>query len=270
MSAKPFVKWVGGKRGIMKSLLTYTPTQINNYYEPFVGGGALFFEIANRTKYSYLSDLNADLITCYQIIKTKPLELIEALKTHKENHCKDYYYATRSKQDLKCFVQNTARFIYLLATCFNGLYRVNKKNIFNAAFGYYKNPNILDEDNLKSVHQVLQNTTITHQDFSKINPTKGDFVYFDSPYHDSFLEYTKDKFTEKDQERLRDFALNLSKNGINVMISNSNTKFIKDLYKNDFEIIEITTSKSINPNHRKPSTELLIKNYDTFKASNSF
>lgn len=269
MKAKPFVKWVGGKRSIMKSLLTYTPTQINNYYEPFVGGGALFFEIANRTKHSYLSDLNADLITCYQTIKTKPLELIEALKTHKENHCKDYYYATRNKQDLKCPVKNTARFIYLLATCFNGLYRVNKNNIFNAAFGYYKNLNILDEDNLKSVHQVLQNTTIKYQDFSKINPTKGDFVYFDPPYHDCFLEYTKNKFTKKDQERLRDFALNLSKNGINVMISNSNTKFIKDLYKNDFEIIEITTSKSINPSYRKPTIELLIKNYET-TISNSF
>ncbi len=260
--AKPFVKWVGGKRKIINHLLTHIPFEINNYYEPFVGGGALFFEIANRTKHNYLSDLNADLINSYQTIKTKPLELIETLKIHKKNNCKDYYCSIRSKQDLKN-VENAARLIYLLATCFNGLYRVNKKNIFNAAFGYYKEPKILDEDNLKSVHQVLQNTTITHQDFLKINPTKGDFVYFDPPYFDSYSDYTKQRFTRKDQEILRDFALNLSKNGINVMISSSNTKFIKDLYKNDFEIIEITTSKTINPKHIKPSTELLIKNYET-------
>jgi DNA adenine methylase len=260
--AKPFVKWVGGKRKIINHLLAHIPFQINNYYEPFVGAGALFFEIANKVKHSYLSDLNIDLINSYQTIKTKPLELIEVLKIHKKNNCKDYYCSIRSKQDLKN-VENAARLIYLLATCFNGLYRVNKKNIFNAAFGYYKEPKILDEDNLKSVHQVLQNTTITHQDFLKIEPQKGDFVYFDPPYFDSYSDYTKQGFTRKDQERLRDFALHLSNKKVNVLISNSNTDFIKKLYKNDFEIIEITTKKTINPNHIKPSTELLIKNYET-------
>lgn len=268
MKAKPFIKWVGGKRKIIKHLLVNIPSQINNYYEPFIGGGALFFEIANSVKHSYLSDINKNLITAYQAIKTKILELIENLKTHKENHCKDYYYKIRNIQNIEKEAENAARLIYLIATCFNGLYRVNKKDIFNTPIGNYQNPNIFDENNLFLVHQVLQNTTIAHQDFLKINPQKNDFVYFDPPYHNSFSEYTNHKFTEKDQERLRDFALGLSKNGINVMISNSNTKFIKDLYKNDFKIIEITTSKSINPSHRKPSAELLIINYDT-KTSNS-
>ncbi len=263
---KPFVKWVGGKRGIMKSLLAHVPENVNNYYEPFVGGGALFFEIANRTKHSYLSDLNVDLIISYQIIKTEPLKLIETLKVHKENHCKDYYYEIRNLQEIENPIQNTARFIYLIATCFNGLHRVNKDNKFNTPIGKYENPNILDESNIKSVHQALQNATIKYQDFSKIEAKKGDFVYFDPPYHptknSSFTGYVKNGFAEKDQERLRDFALNLSKNGINVMISNSNTEFIRNLYKKHFIVEEIEAPRVINckPSERNSITELLITN----------
>ena len=194
------------------------------------------------------------------------MELIEVLKTYEQSHSKEYYYEIRKKQNLKCPVQNTARFIYLLATCFNGLYRVNKHNKFNTPIGSYQKPNILDERNIKSVHQVLQNATIKYQDFSKINPTKGDFVYFDPPYHptksSSFTGYVKNGFTENDQERLRDFALNLSKNGINVMISNSNTDFVKNLYKKHFIVEEIEAPRVINckPNERNSVTELLITN----------
>lgn len=263
---KPFVKWVGGKRSILKEILPRIPQRINDYYEPFVGGGALFFEITDRARHSHISDLNADLVVSYQIIKTRPLELVDLLRAHEKNHSKEYYDNIRNKQDLIDPVENTARFIYLLATCFNGLYRVNKDNKFNTPIGNYQKPNILDESNIKSVNQILQNTTIKYQDFQKIKPRYGDFVYFDPPYHptknNSFTKYVKNGFTEKDQERLRDFALSMVDNGVNVMISNSNTDFIKNIYKKHFIIEEIEAPRVINckPNERNSITELLITN----------
>jgi len=263
--AKPFVKWVGGKRGIIKHLLARIPKKIGNYYEPFVGGGALFYEISNYVEYSrYLSDLNVDLIVSYQVIKTKPLELIEALKIHKDNHSKDYYYKIRNFQEIEDPIQNTARFMYLLATCFNGLYRVNKDNKFNTPIGDYINPNILDTNNIHATHIFLQNADIKYQDFSKINPSRGDFVYFDPPYHPtedtSFTKYVSGGFTEKEQEKLRDFALSLINKGINIMISNSDTAFINDIYKKHFRIERIEAPRVVNckSNKRKPITELLI------------
>lgn len=264
--AKPFVKWVGGKRGVIKHLLARIPTQINNYYEPFVGGGALFYEIASRVEYSYLSDLNADLMVAYQIIKTKPLELIETLKIYKNNHSEEYYYKIRDLQELEDPIQNTARFIYLLAVCFNGLYRVNKNNKFNTPIGSYTNPNILDEANIKVVHSVLQKADIKYQDFSKIKPVKGDFVYFDPPYHPtsdiSFTKYVSNGFTEKEQEKLRDFALSLVNKGVNIMISNSDTDFINDIYKKNFKIEKIEAPRVVNckSDKRKPIFEVLITN----------
>lgn len=264
--AKPFVKWVGGKRRVVKELTERIPKKINNYYEPFVGGGALFYEMVGNVKSSNLSDLNADLIVSYEIIKSKPLELIEALKIHKNNHNKEYYYKIRDLQNIEDPVQNAARFIYLLATCYNGLYRVNQNNKFNTPIGSYVNPNILDEDNIKANNLLLQNVEIKYQDFSKINPSEGDFVYFDPPYHptdsQSFTKYVKNGFTEKDQERLRDFALSLVKKNVNIMISNSDTAFVNDLYKKHFKIEKVAAPRMVNckSDKRNPVMELLITN----------
>lgn len=264
---KPFVKWVGGKRSIMQELLSRIPKQINNYYEPFVGGGALFFEIYNMVDFSYLSDLNVDLIVAYNTIKTNPHELIKALKVHTRNHNTDYYYKIRALQDLSSPIENSARFIYLMKTCYNGLYRVNKDNLFNTPIGSYKNPNICDEENLLAVSKVLQKADIKYQDFTKINPQKGDFVYFDPPYQpikqDSFTKYLSNGFTEKDQERLRDFALALKNKGVNVMISNSDNDFILDLYKNDFKIDKIPAPRfvSCKAQGRSAVMETVIMNY---------
>ena len=265
--AKPFVKWVGGKRGIIKKLLSRLPNEINNYYEPFVGGGALFFELYDKVNFSYLSDLNTDLIIAYQVIKNSPTKLIALLEEHKKRHNEDYYYLMRGKQAIDDPVENTARLIYLLKTCFNGLYRVNKSGYFNTPIGSYDNPNIIDKKNLIIVNKVLQKADVRHQDFTKIIPKKADFVYFDPPYHpandSSFVQYVSVGFSEQDQQRLRDFVVNLSKKGVNVMLSNSDTEFINTIYKKDFNIEKIEAPRVLNckADKRKPVCEVLITNY---------
>ena len=264
---KPFVKWLGGKRSIMKELLKHIPKDIKDYYEPFVGGGALFFEIYNMVDFSYLSDLNVDLIVAYNIIKSNPQDLIERLKVYQEKHNEEHYYLTRKLQALEQPVENSARFIYLMKTCYNGLYRVNKKNEFNTPIGSYENPIICDEANLFLVSKALKHADIKYKDFTKISPKKGDFVYFDPPYHptkdDSFIKYVSNGFTEKDQTRLRDFALELSKNGINVMISNSDSDFIIDIYKKNFNIDKVPAPRVVNckADKRQSVFETLITNY---------
>lgn len=267
LKAKPFVKWVGGKRSIVNELLKRIPKQINNYYEPFVGGGALFFEIYNRVSHSYLSDLNVDLIISYNIIKDRTKELIECLKKHAENHSKEYYYRIRAMQDLQDPIENSARFIYLMKTCFNGLYRVNGNNEFNTPIGSYRNPNICDLENILAVSQALKQATIKYKDFTRITPEKGDFVYFDPPYHptseDSFTKYLSNGFNEKDQTRLRDFALELTKAGINVMISNSDVEFIANIYRKNFTINKLFVPRvvSCKADGRKSVYETLITNF---------
>lgn len=264
---KPFVKWVGGKRSVMKELLQRIPEKIENYYEPFVGGGALFFEIYNKCQHSYLSDLNVDLILTYSVIKNEPDDLILYLSKHKMNHSKEYYYKIRSMQNIDEPIENSARFIYLMKTCYNGLYRVNKNNEFNTPAGDYKDPNICDAANILAVNKVLKQATIKYQDFTRITPQKGDFVYFDPPYHptsqDSFTKYVCDGFSEKDQIRLKEFALTLKKKGVNVMISNSDADFIIDLYKKDFFIKKISAPRVVNckADKRQSVFETLITNF---------
>lgn len=245
---KPFVKWVGGKRSIINELVTRMPTNFNNYYEPFCGGGALFFELSAGSSQIYnmvkgkcfLSDMNADLVVAYNTIQNNPKELIEALKIHKENHCEEYYYEIRGMQEISDPIQTSARFIYLMKTCFNGLWRVNKKSEFNVPIGSYKNPNICDEINIYATHEALQGVEIKYQDFRKITPQAGDFVYFDPPYQpikpDSFTKYISGGFDENCQTALRDFAFELKNKGVFVMISNSNAPLILDLYSKDFKI----------------------------------
>ena len=146
--AHPFVKWVGGKRSIIIELTSRLPEKFNSYFEPFVGGGALYFEIQENIQKAYLSDTNIDLLITYQAIKNNPQELLKTLKRHAENHNSDYYYEVRAQHYLKDPIEVAARFIYLNRTCFNGLYRVNKKGEFNVPMGTYKNPIIVNEPNI--------------------------------------------------------------------------------------------------------------------------
>ena len=244
------------------------PSDINDYYEGFVGGGALFYEIQDKANKCFLSDTNVDLVITYNVIKKDLKSLIKRLHEHKNNHDNTYYYKVRSQHNLQEPIEVAARFIYMNKTCFNGLYRVNKKGNFNVPAGKYVNPGILQEANLRKVSKLLQSTEIRLLDFNKIKPKRGDFVYFDPPYHPtdakSFTTYTKHNFTEKDQIRLRDFALDLTKKGVNVMLSNSNVEFIRDIYgSKQFNIGIVNAPRSVNckPNKRGTVEEVLITNY---------
>lgn len=268
--AAPFVKWVGGKRSLMDELMLKVPDVFGKYYEPFIGGGALFFELARRERLAgaYLSDTNLELILAYRIIKKDPAVLIEKLKAHAAKHGDEYYYKIRAKTRLEDAVDIAARFIYLNKTGYNGLYRVNSKGEFNVPVGRYKNPGIVQEENLWACHRALKNAQIRYSEFDAITPQRDDFVYFDPPYHPtdeaSFTKYSKLDFTEQDQVRLRDFAVKLHKNGVKVMLSNSNTRFIKDLYKSSaFNIAIVQAPRFVNckANKRSAVDEVLIANY---------
>lgn len=266
--ASPFVKWVGGKRSIISELEKYLPESFGEYYEPFVGGGALFFQIHEKLEKAHLSDLNLDLVLAYSVIKRDPQKLVELLQGHKDKHNSEYYYEVRSMHTLKDPVQRVARFLYLNKTCFNGLYRVNKKGEFNVPVGRYKNPGIVQEDNIRSCNAALQKADIRYESYREIVPSSGDFVYCDPPYHPvnsaSFTSYTKLNFSESDQIGLRDFALGLHKQGVFVMLSNSNTEFIQDLYSNPIFTVRIVHAPrfvNCKPGGRDNVEEVLITTY---------
>ncbi len=273
---KPFVKWVGGKRQLLKQfreLGLYPPEEFdpihNTYFEPFVGGGAVFFDLLPQK--AKLSDLNQELVITYNVIKSNVEELIQSLQKH--IHSKEYYLEIRAKKikDLTD-VDIASRFIYLNRTGFNGMYRVNKSGGFNVPFGKYNNPLICDEVNLKRVSQALQNVSIKYQDYKAIlaEAQKGDFVYFDPPYFPvsktaSFTSYTADAFLEKEQIELRDTFIKLHKRGCFVMLSNSDTPFINEIYSGIEGVKNntIIAGRSINSkgSGRGKITEVLITNY---------
>lgn len=266
-SAAPFIKWVGGKRSIITELTSRLPATFNDYYEPFLGGGALFFELHERLNNAYLSDTNIDLLIAYQAVKLDPKKLIELLEEHAKKHSDEYYYTVRAQQELKDPVEIAARFIYLNKTCFNGLYRVNSKGEFNVPVGSYKNPGIVTEANILACNTALKSADIKLCDYKNIKPKSGDFVYFDPPYHPtsdtaSFTAYSKDGFTEKDQADLRDLYIRLDKAGVKVMLSNSNTPFIQKLYKGfNIDIVYAPRYVNCKPNKRNAVEEVLITNY---------
>jgi len=277
-NAKPFVKWAGGKRQLLPELLKCIPKKFNNYFEPFVGGGALFFELYNlgilENKEVYLFDINEELINSYKVIRDYLNELIEKLKEFKVKHNKEFYYQIREldrKEDYKNLdsITKAARFIYLNKTCFNGLYRVNKKGYFNVPMGSYKNPQIVDEENLLEISKALKNVVIKHCDYKEILKyvKKNDFVYFDPPYYPlsdtaNFTSYTQNNFLENEQIELFKTFKTLSNRGVFVLESNSDTDFIKNLYKN-YKIEKVLANRAINSkaNKRGKITEILIRNY---------
>lgn len=264
---RPFVKWVGGKRGIINELISRLPDDISDYYEPFTGGAALFFAKQKDITTAHLSDVNIDLLLAYQAIKKDVEKLIAQLKIHAEKHSDEYFYKIRSKHDLTNPIEIAARFIYLNKTCFNGLYRVNGKGEFNVPVGKYTNPQIIGELNLLACQDALSKAIIKLQSYDKITPSEGAFVYFDPPYHPTsetayFTQYSKDGFTEKDQINLRDFFAKLTKQKVNVMLSNSNTPFVQDLYKGyNIAIVDAPRNVNCKPNKRNSVEEVLITNY---------
>ena len=266
----PIVKWVGGKRQLMFELLKNMPKSYNRYFEPFIGGGALFFELQPQN--GYISDMNEELINLYTVVKDDVYKLIDDLNKHKVS--KEYFLKIRNldrteKYNSLSDVKKASRFIYLNRTCFNGMYRVNSQGQFNVPFGNYKNPRIVDAENLINCSKLLKNTEICCADFSEIlnKVQKGDFVYFDPPYvplneTSSFTSYTKDGFDLDMQFKLRDVCDELDSMGVMFMLSNSDTKLVNELYSN-YEIKKVFASRAINANGngRGKITEVLVRNY---------
>ena len=266
--ASPFVKWAGGKRSIIGALTRRLPTARTRYWEPFAGGAALFFAAHSLFTETFLSDSNLDLTMAYNVVKRDPTALIAKLGEHARKHNATYYYKVREQHDLQDPIDVAARFLYMNKTCYNGLYRVNKKGEFNVPIGSYTNPEIVQRENILLCSEALRNTTIAYREFDTISPITGDFVYFDPPYHPvnstSFTKYTKLEFGEKEQERLRDFALKLHRQGVLVMLSNSDTPLIRDLYKaNVWHFATVQAPRNVNckPEGRGAVNELIITNY---------
>jgi DNA adenine methylase len=271
--AEPFLKWAGGKGQLLRQYEVFFPDKFNSYLEPFVGGGAVFFHLYNTgritsDKETVLIDSNEELINCYKAIKDDVEKLIKILCSGKYKNEKDAFYKIRAEEPKDPF-ERAARTIYLNKTCFNGLYRVNSKGKFNVPFGSYKNPLICNKENLRAVSRALRYVNIKLGDFTMcLNFShKNDFVYFDPPYQPlsqtaSFTGYTKDLFRENDQERLAEVFKTLDKKGCKVMLSNSDTKFVRKLYK-AFRIETAFAKRAINckPSGRGEITELVILNY---------
>lgn len=263
---KPILKWVGGKRQILDKIIPLIPPSFNSYFEPFAGGLALC--LALKPHKAYINDLNADLITFYSSVKNYPDKLILLIKRLKND--KETFYKIRSLDRNPNYqyiddVFKSARFYYLNKTVYNGLHRVNSKGEFNAPFGNYRNFNI-DEENLLKVSDYLNNNYVKllNLDFEEvtIKANPDDFIYFDPPYQNTFNQYNSYKFNDNEQIRLKEVCDYLTKRNIRFLLSNSNSEFIRKLYK-DYKIIEIETKRSINSkgNHRTGFKEFLIRNY---------
>ena len=271
--AKPFIKWAGGKHRLLPALSRRFPPKekIGRYFEPFLGGAAVFFHLAHP--HSFLSDSNQDLVELYQVVQQDVEGLIEILQIHKNE--REHYYRVRSLDPSKMIpAQRAARLIYLNKTCFNGLYRVNSQGQFNVPFGRYENPAICDVKGLRAASAALKPVDISMHDFETVleRAEPGDFIYFDPPYHpinrtSSFTSYTTGRFGEEEQHRLAAVYTHLAERGCFVMLSNSDTPLIRELYR-DFHIHELQAGRAINskPERRGKITELLILNYNHIPA----
>jgi DNA adenine methylase len=303
--ARPFLKWAGGKTQLLNEFSRRLPVElkkgkITKYVEPFVGGGAVFFYLNQRFSFEKCSicDINEELILSYRVIQRSVKKLISELEnlesdylSKNEKRRESFYYDIRNKfnQNLPHinfkkynseWIERAAQIIFLNRTCYNGLFRVNRKGEFNVPFGRYKNPEILNEDNLKDVATLLKTTQIILGDFTKCRKFVDNhtFVYFDPPYRplnqtSSFTSYSKDGFYDKDQERLAEFFRELDKNGAKIMLSNSDPKnenpddmFFDNLYS-DYYIKRVPAKRMINCNGsgRGDISELIITNYQVKK-----
>lgn len=267
---RPFLKWAGGKARLIQQYIPYFPTYFKTYYEPFLGGGSVFFYLHERQPAkAFLTDINAELITTYLCVRDDVEKLIDLLKEHQLQHSKDYYYRIRTTIE-STELKKAARLIYLNKTCFNGLYRENSKGEFNVPMGKYKKPNICDFSNLRLASIALQSAEIEIRSFEKVlnyASNSEDFVYFDPPYYpvsttSNFTSYSRYAFNENEQYRLRDVFVELAQRGVRVMLSNSDTSFIRNLYK-DFHIHTMLARRAINSNAKKRGkiNELLVTSY---------
>lgn len=269
-ACRPFIKWVGGKTQLISELTRRLPLSFNRYFEPFVGGGALFFSLQPKT--AFLSDINDELINAYLVVRDRVESLIRSLRRH--TYEEDYYYNVRAwdrdpSYSRKSAAARAARLIYLNKTCYNGLYRVNAKGHFNVPFGEYNNPTILDASNLRECSRVLFNATIDRQGFLDVEKQakKGDFVYFDPPYAplsatSKFTSYASGGFGADEQKALRDVCIKLDRKGVKFMLSNSSAPLILELYKR-FNVEFVKANRFVNSKvaGRGKINEVIVRNY---------
>jgi DNA adenine methylase len=271
-AAAPFLKWAGGKRQLLPKIRELVPEDFGDYFEPFIGGGAVFFDLfagGRIGRRARLGDSNTELIETYKTVRENVGGLIVSLGAHARRHSAAHYYAVRASRTMPG-VPRASRMIYLNRTGFNGLYRVNKKGGFNVPFGQYANPTICDEENLRACARVLERASIVCADFEKTvlgatGAERGDFVYFDPPYVPvsetaNFTSFTPGGFGPADQQRLADCARRLKSDGVRVLISNADVPFVRKLYKG-FELHRVAARRNINSKGAERGTvgELLIR-----------
>ncbi len=274
---QPFLKWAGGKGQLLNQYEPYFPrTPLRGYYEPFVGSGAVFFHLHEWGLFEtyHLSDLNTDLLTCYRVVRDHVEDLIMRLHEHKAHHSRDYYYAIRSRDRDPLWpdaspIERAARLIYLNKTCYNGLWRVNQQGFFNVPMGRYVNPDIVHEDRLRAASRALQGVELAVSGFETAaeQANSGDFVYFDPPYHPlsrtaNFTSYAREDFGEAEQHRLARVFAELDRRGCHVMLSNSDTPFVRELYQ-PYRVETVTARRAINSAKGKRGviTEVVVTNY---------
>ncbi|MBI4453872.1 DNA adenine methylase [Candidatus Woesearchaeota archaeon] len=268
-----FLKWAGGKTQMLSQYATLYPKEFNHYFEPFLGSGAVFFHIKQKfkPKKCFLSDINEDLINTFNVVKEQPEALIKLLKEHKaKDNSREYFNQQRERfNTLKSGLEKSAIFIYLNKTCFNGLYRVNANGKFNVPFGKYPNPAILQEEKIRKASKLLQDVDISESDFSEVvkEAKEGDFIYFDPPYFplsktSSFTSYQKGVFLENEQKELASVFRELHGKGCFVMLSNSDSPFIHQLYQG-FTITPVKARRAINciGTKRGKISEVVVTNY---------
>jgi len=268
-----FVKWAGGKKQLLEQFKPFFPRKIEKYIDGFVGGGAVLFYVLKNynPKEVFIFDINEELINTYEVIRDDVENLIKELKKLKALHNKETYYKIREEDPkLLSKLTSASRFIYLNKTCFNGLYRVNSKGGFNVPIGSYKNPLICPEEDLREISKLLKNVKIINGSFEECLKfaDKKTFVYFDPPYYplkkSSFTTYTKGNFLEKEQEQLKEVFVKLDKKGCQVMLSNSDTKFIKDLYKDykdKINFVQATRMINCDGKNRGKINEVVITTF---------
>ncbi len=259
--AKPFVKWVGGKRSILDTLVDRAPQSYQRYVEPFVGGGALFFRLQPAP--ALLADINERLITTYQALRDDVDQVIALLTQHAAAHSADYYYQARVELSAATDpAQVAAWFIYLNKTCYNGLYRVNRRGGFNVPLGDYTDPPILDEPNLRAAATALQGVELTHGAFDAVEPRTGDFCYLDPPYHQTYAGYSAAMFGEAEHVRLAAYCDRIDTAGGRFLLSNSDTPLVRELYATyTIEVVSAGRSVSREASQRGRADELLVRNY---------
>jgi DNA adenine methylase len=275
--ARPFLKWAGGKTQLLPQLAQFYPRKgtVARYVEPFLGSGAVYFHFKAmvQPKRALLWDNNRELVESFQAVQADVGQVLKLLRKHQKQHSKEFFLAMREKMP-QSPASKAARLIYLNKTCFNGLYRVNSRGSFNVPFGRYKNPGIFNEEWLRRASEALANAKIEARDFRflELHAKKGDFVYFDPPYHPRsttsyFTAYTRESFGEGDQRELADLYRALDKKGCMLMLSNSDTPLIRELYK-DFSIREVSARRNINSRaeRRGPICELVVLNKKLLQA----